>query len=184
MATKKTITKRTTKAKAAPRKKIVARKTVARRKSTIQPSNYQTTEPPRQKSASEKYIPQEFEAQWFEQWQANQLYKTAPADERPKAFILDFFPYPSGDGLSVGHCRNYVPTDVLSRYYRMRGYNVLHPMGWDAFGLPAENAAIKAKTSPAKLIAQYASGFSCSCTTRGTIRARMPRARLRNSKLS
>jgi leucyl-tRNA synthetase len=93
------------------------------------------------------------------QWEADELYKTAPADARPKAYILDFFPYPSGDGLSVGHCRNYVPTDVLSRHDRMRGYNVLHPMGWDAFGLPAENAAIKMKTNPARLIAQYAANY-------------------------
>lgn len=110
-------------------------------------------------SKSEKYIPQEFEARWFEKWQADELYKTTPADERPKAYILDFYPYPSGEGLSVGHCRNYVPTDVMSRYYRMRGYNVLHPMGWDAFGLPAENAAIELKTNPTKLIARFAANY-------------------------
>ncbi|MBI5034423.1 MAG: leucine--tRNA ligase [Chloroflexi bacterium] len=110
-------------------------------------------------SKSEKYIPQEFESKWFQKWQQDELYKTSPADERPKMYILDFFPYPSGDGLSVGHCRNYVPTDVLSRYYRMHNYNVLHPMGWDAFGLPAENAAIKMKTNPAKLIDQYSANY-------------------------
>ncbi|MDE3087825.1 MAG: leucine--tRNA ligase [Chloroflexota bacterium] len=95
----------------------------------------------------------------MKRWEADELYKTAPADERPKIYVLDFFPYPSGDGLSVGHCRNYVPTDVLSRYYRMHGYNVLHPMGWDAFGLPAENAAIRLKTNPEKLIAQFSANY-------------------------
>ncbi len=118
---------------------------------TIAPSHERTSTP--------KYVPQDFEAGWMQKWEADELYKTAPADERPKAYILDFFPYPSGDGLSVGHCRNYVPTDVMSRYFRMKGYNVLHPMGWDAFGLPAENAAIKLKTNPAKLIAQFSANY-------------------------
>src|SRR5690606_28312314 len=92
-------------------------------------------------------------------WAADDLYRTGPADERPKYYVLDFYPYPSGDGLSVGHCRNYVPTDVLARFYRMNGYNVLHPMGWDAFGLPTENQAIKTKTNPAVLTKRYAANY-------------------------
>ena len=76
---------------------------------------------------STPYNPKDFEPKWASKWESDQLYRTTPADERPKVYILDFFPYPSGDGLSVGHCRNYVPTDVLSRYYRMKEYNVLHP---------------------------------------------------------
>lgn len=107
----------------------------------------------------ERYDPAAIETKWQDRWAADELYKTTAADERPKYYVLDFYPYPSGDGLSVGHCRNYVPTDVVARYYRMKGYNVLHPMGWDAFGLPAENAAIKLKTNPAILIRRFADNY-------------------------
>ena len=111
------------------------------------------------KSSAERYDPTVLEPQWQQRWATDKLYQTGPADERPKYYILDFYPYPSGEGLSVGHCRNYVPTDVLARYHRMKGYNVLHPMGWDAFGLPTENQAIKTQTNPAVLTKRYAANY-------------------------
>ena len=95
-----------------------------------------------------RYDPHAIEAKWQRRWKERDAYRVEDASERPKFYCLDFFPYPSGDGLSVGHCRNYVPTDVVSRYHRMRGRNVLHPMGWDAFGLPAENYALKMGVHP------------------------------------
>jgi leucyl-tRNA synthetase len=116
----------------------------------------------------ERYDPATFEQKWQDRWEADELYKTLPADERPKFYVLDMYPYPSGAGLSVGHCRNYVPSDVLARYYRMQGYNVLHPMGWDAFGLPAENAAIKLKTNPAILIRRFADNYKRQMKLIGT----------------
>src|SRR2546422_6110122 len=73
------------------------------------------------------------EAHWRRAWEERGVYRTPVPSGRPKAYVLDFFPYPSGDGISVGHAKNYVPTDVLARYYRMRGHAVLHPMGWDAW---------------------------------------------------
>jgi leucyl-tRNA synthetase len=88
------------------------------------------------------YRPQEIEPKWQQAWEETGIYITPASSDRPKYYCLDFFPYPSGEGLHVGHCRNYIPTDVLSRLKRMQGYNVLHPMGWDAFGEPAEQFAI------------------------------------------
>ncbi|RYG49382.1 leucine--tRNA ligase [bacterium] len=108
---------------------------------------------------SDRYEPGDFEAKWRERWQEAELFRTTEESERPKFYALDFFPYPSGAGLSVGHARNYVPTDVISRMKRMQGFNVLHPMGFDAFGLPAENEAIKRQTHPAEMIDRYADRY-------------------------
>ena len=95
-----------------------------------------------------RYDPHAIEEKWQRLWKERDAYRTPDESDKPKFYALDFFPYPSGDGLSVGHCRNYVPTDAVSRFKRMQGYNVLHPMGWDAFGLPAENYAIKMGVHP------------------------------------
>lgn len=89
----------------------------------------------------------EFEQKWQETWEETKLYRTSES-EKPKTFVLDMFPYPSGEGLHVGHPKGYIATDIYSRFKRMNGHEVLHPMGWDAFGLPAENFAIKNKVHP------------------------------------
>jgi leucyl-tRNA synthetase len=102
----------------------------------------------RTKTNTGRYDFKSVEQRWRPYWNEIELYKTGDDPGKPKYYILDYFPYPSGDGLSVGHCRNYVPTCVDARFHRMTGYNVLHPMGWDAFGLPAENYAIKHHIHP------------------------------------
>ena len=94
------------------------------------------------------YQPQTIEPKWQSLWEQGGLYLAGEPDDRPKYYCLDFFPYPSGDGLHVGHVRNYVPTDVISRFKRMQGYNVLHPMGWDSFGEPTEQYAIATGVQP------------------------------------
>jgi len=99
-------------------------------------------------SADQKYTPAEVEAKWQQQWEAQKTFKVTEDASRKKYYLLEMFPYPSGR-IHMGHVRNYSIGDVVGRFKRMRGFNVLHPMGWDAFGMPAENAAIKNNCHPA-----------------------------------
>ena len=95
-----------------------------------------------------RYNPAVVEAKWQKYWEDEPHVRRPPAPNGPKVYVLDMFPYPSGDGLHVGHPEGYTATDIVCRYQRMRGCAVMHPMGWDAFGLPAEQHAKQTGTHP------------------------------------
>ncbi|MBL7991043.1 MAG: leucine--tRNA ligase [Candidatus Kapabacteria bacterium] len=106
------------------------------------------------------YNHQSIEAKWQQFWDTNQTFRTATDTTKPKYYVLDMFPYPSGAGLHVGHPEGYTATDIVSRYKRMKGFNVLHPMGFDAFGLPTERYAMTTGIHPAKVTADNIVNFT------------------------
>ncbi|MFE4568902.1 leucine--tRNA ligase [Paenibacillus chitinolyticus] len=105
------------------------------------------------------YNPQVIEPKWQKYWDDNQTFRTSEEAGKPKFYALDMFPYPSGAGLHVGHPEGYTATDIVSRFKRMRGFNVLHPMGWDAFGLPAEQYALDTGNDPREFTKQNIENF-------------------------
>lgn len=114
-----------------------------------------------------RYNPKDIEPKWQQRWADAKAFAATDDTTKPKRYILEYFPYPSGAAMHVGHVRNYAIGDAMARHARMRGYNVLHPMGWDAFGLPAENYAIKTGVSPQQAIAENTAKFKRQLTQMG-----------------
>ena len=107
----------------------------------------------------DEYSPVKIESKWQKKWDKQGIYKAEDFSKKPKFFLLVEFPYPSGAGLHVGHCRSYTAMDIIARKKRMEGYNVVFPMGWDAFGLPTENYAIKTGIHPSEATKQNTEVF-------------------------
>jgi leucyl-tRNA synthetase len=114
-----------------------------------------------------KYNHKEIEKKWQIRWAEADLFEADNNSSKEKKYILDMFPYPSGAGLHVGHVESYTATDIYSRYLRMKGYNVMHPQGWDAFGLPAENYAIKTNIHPSKTTTEAVRTFKSQMNSLG-----------------
>jgi leucyl-tRNA synthetase len=112
-----------------------------------------------ERHTEKRYDFRTIEMKWRQRWDEQQLFRAEDNSKKPKFYGLVFFPYPSGAGISVGHCRNYIPVDVACRHKVMQGYNVLQPMGWDAFGLPAENEAIAKGRNPREMVPEYAANY-------------------------
>lgn len=114
-----------------------------------------------------KFDSKAIEKKWQEKWSSEKIYRTDIQSQKPKAYVLDMFPYPSGEGLHVGHPKGYIATDIYSRFKKMSGFEVLHPMGWDAFGLPAENFAIKHKVHPRIAVEKNIANFKAQLAELG-----------------
>ncbi len=102
---------------------------------------------------------QAIERKWQQRWERERVFEADDDDNRPKIYCLEMFPYPSGSGLHVGHLKNYAPMDAFCRFKSMSGFKVLHPMGWDAFGQPAENEAIRTRRNPREMVPEYAAAY-------------------------